>query len=79
MARVFHVRSGEDLGAAVREARLSAGLTQEQLAEATSTERTYLTRLESGLSVLFLDRALRLLRHLGAEVTVTLRETPRGT
>lgn len=78
MAPVFRVRRGEDLGAAVREARLTVGLTQEQLAEATSIERTYLTRLESGLSVLLLDRAVRLLRHLGAEVTVTMPETNRG-
>jgi transcriptional regulator with XRE-family HTH domain len=79
MPRTFTVRTGQDLGAAVREARLAAGLTQEQLSEATATERTYLTKMESGVSVLLLDRALRLLRHLGAEVTVTLPETRRGS
>lgn len=71
MARVA-VRSGGDLGLAVAEARRAAGLTQAQLADDVALERTYLARMESGLSVLLLDRALRVLRRLGAEVYVEL-------
>lgn len=78
MARTFTVRTGADLGAAVREARLTAGLTQDQLAEQASVERTYLARMEAGMSVLMVQRALRLLRLLGAEVTVTLPERGHG-
>jgi len=71
MPRSFIVRTGKDLGGAVREARLAAGLTQEQLAEQTGLERSYLAKMETGLSVVLLDRAMRALRLLGAEVVVT--------
>ena len=71
MARTFTVRTGKDLGGAVREARLASGLTQEQLAEQTGLERSYLAKMEAGLSVILLDRAMRALRLLGAEVVVT--------
>lgn len=75
MPKPFLVRSGADLGRAVQVARLAAGLTQEELAAQTAVERTYLARLESGLSVLLLDRVMRLLRHLGAEVVVQMPES----
>jgi transcriptional regulator with XRE-family HTH domain len=68
------VRSGADLGVAIQEARRAAGLTQEQLAARTSLDRSYLARIEAGMSVLLLDRVLRVLRRLGAEVTVTIPE-----
>jgi transcriptional regulator with XRE-family HTH domain len=72
MARHVAVRTGADLGVAVAEARAARGLTQSELAKAAGLDRTYLARMESGLSVQLLDRALRVLRRLGAEVTVTL-------
>ena len=72
MTQPFVVRSGSDLGAAVAEARRRAGLTQQELAERVDLDRTYLARLEAGGSVQLLDRALLLLRRLGAEVTVQL-------
>lgn len=67
----FLVRSGSDLGLAISQARRAAGLTQAELAERTAIERTYLAGLEAGKSVQMLDRALRILRNLGADVTVT--------
>jgi HTH-type transcriptional regulator/antitoxin HipB len=66
------VRSGRDLGIALAEARLARGLTQEAVAADAGIARTYLARMENGLSVQLLDRALRVLRRLGAEVTVSL-------
>ena len=72
MVPVFLVRSAGDLGRALQLARLVSGMTQEELSEATGVDRTYLARMESGLSVLLLERLMRLLRHTGAEVTVTL-------
>jgi transcriptional regulator with XRE-family HTH domain len=69
--RKFVIRSGADLGRTVAEARLARGLTQEQLAEETGVERTYLARLEAGHSVLLIDRALSVLRRLGVEVHAT--------
>ena len=72
MGPVFLVRSAGDLGRALQQARLASGMTQEELSEATGVDRTYLARMESGLSVLLLERLMRLLRYTGAEVTVTL-------
>jgi HTH-type transcriptional regulator / antitoxin HipB len=78
VARTFTVRTGKDLGGAVREARLATGLTQEQLAERAGLDRTYLARMESGLTVVLLDRVMRALRQLGAEVSVTFPDRPDG-
>jgi transcriptional regulator with XRE-family HTH domain len=50
------------------------GLTQAQLAEVAGIDRTYLARLEAGASVQFVERALRALRRMGAEITVTLAD-----
>lgn len=81
MQRQMTVRTGADLGAALAEARRARSLTQQQLAESVNLDRTYLAKIETGASVLMLDRTLRLLRRLGAEVTVTLPEptTPPST
>lgn len=70
--RTWVIRSGADLGRAVAEIRRLGGLTQEALASATGVERTYLAKLEAGASVRFVERALRVLRRLGATVTVTV-------
>ena len=70
--REIEIRRAEDLGLAVAESRLSRGLTQAQLAEEAGIERTYLAKLESGLNTILVDRALRLLRRLGARVVVEL-------
>lgn len=69
-SREWEVRSAEDLGRAIAEIRLQRGMTQAELAALTGLERTYLARLETGLTVKLLDRALRVLRRLGARVTV---------
>lgn len=74
MQRQMTVRTGADLGAALAEARRARSLTQQQLAESANLDRTYLAKIEAGTSVQMLDRTLRLLRRLGAEVTVTLPE-----
>lgn len=76
MEQRFLVRSGADLGRAVAVARGRVGLTQAELADDTAIERTYLSRLEAGKSVQLLDRQLRLLRRLGAEVVVLLPPRP---
>ncbi|HEY8544201.1 MAG TPA: helix-turn-helix transcriptional regulator [Acidimicrobiales bacterium] len=70
--RTWTVRTGADLGRAVAGVRDELGLTQQQLADATGLDRTYLARLEAGASVQLLDRALRALRRMGAEVTISV-------
>jgi len=76
--RTWTVRTGADLGRALAGVRLERELTQEQLAEVADLDRTYLARLEAGASVQFVDRALRALRRMGAEVTVTLAADMAG-
>ena len=63
--REFVVRSPQDLGRMIAEARVSRGLTQAELAEAADVERTYLARLEAGHTTLQVMRTLELLRRLG--------------
>ena len=68
------VRSAADLGRAVAGVRGKRGLTQQRLAEEAGVERSYLARLEAGGSTLAIERAVRLLRRMGATITVTMRE-----
>ena len=75
--RTWVVRSGGDLGRAIAEIRTSRGLTQEQLAERAAVSRSYLAKFETGRTSPLLDHLLRLLRRLGATVTVTF-EDPDG-
>jgi transcriptional regulator with XRE-family HTH domain len=71
MARTWSVRSAEDLGRALAEIRHTRGLTQEQLAAEGGLSRASLAQLEVGRSTPVLDHFLRLLRRLGATVTIT--------
>jgi transcriptional regulator with XRE-family HTH domain len=64
----------EDLAAAVREFRTLKGLSQVELAELAGVNRQYLSDLERGHVVKQVDYLLRLLQHLGVEVTLTMEE-----
>ena len=68
------VRAPADLGRAIAGVRRARGLTQECLAQELGIKRSYLSELEAGASTLALERTLRALRRLGADVTVTLRD-----
>lgn len=70
--RRFVIRTGADLGNTIAEARHERGLSQQELADGTSIERSYLARLEAGHAVQQVERALRALRHLGVTVTANL-------
>lgn len=74
MRREIVVRAGADLGRALAEVRHRRGLTQQEVADASGIERTYLSRLENGATTVQLERTLRALRRLGASVTVTIDE-----
>ena len=74
----IEIRRAEDLGLAVSEARHARELTQAQLAEQSGVERTYLAKLEAGLSTLLLERTLRLLRRLGARLVVEIPDNVTG-
>jgi transcriptional regulator with XRE-family HTH domain len=64
-----------DLGRAIAGVRRARGLSQEDLADQTMIERTYLAKLETGARSLYLERALLALRRMGATVTVTLPQS----
>ena len=68
----FLVRSGSDLGRAVGEARRASGLTQTEFAAQMGFDQAYLARLERGHSVQLLDRIIRSLRALDADLTVSI-------
>jgi transcriptional regulator with XRE-family HTH domain len=59
---------------ALAEARKARGLTQAQAASAAGVGRVYLAKMEAGLTVTLLERALRVLRRLGAQVVVELSD-----
>jgi len=69
--RTWTVRSTDDLGLAVAEIRRARGMTQAELAEQGGLSRHWLAKLERGRSTPVLDHFLRLLRRLGATVTIT--------
>jgi len=71
-ARTWTVRDSSDLGRAISGVRRARGLTQAELAERMSLHRQYLAGLETGANTIILERSLRILRRLGATVTVTI-------
>ena len=76
--RSWTIRQSEDLGRAIAGVRHAQGLTQEKAARLTAMDRTYLSRLESTRSER-LDRALRTLRRMGAEVYVVMNSDDRAS
>lgn len=66
----FLVYDARSMGAALRQFRKEADLTQAQLAEMTGLERSYLSRLENGLETEQLRRLLALLSKLGLRLSV---------
>ena len=74
MPRQWEVRSGADLGRAIAELRRAHGETQRELASAAGITATYLSKIEGGRTDSLLEKMLRTLRRLGAEVTVTWSE-----
>jgi transcriptional regulator with XRE-family HTH domain len=72
LTSTWRVRTPADLGRAIAGARRERGLSQGRLATELGFKRSYLSELESGETTIALERALRALRRLGAEITVTL-------
>jgi transcriptional regulator with XRE-family HTH domain len=72
--RTWTVHSGEDLGRALADIRQRRGLTQAELAERSGLSRSYLAKIEAGRSVSLLEHVLRVLRRLGATVTVPFED-----
>lgn len=60
------------LAQTLKEARLRAGLTQEQLAEKIGTKKTYISRLENGKADVQLTTLFRIFEGLGRRVSLTI-------
>lgn len=56
----------------LKEERLKAGLTQEQLAERIGTNKSYISRLENGKADVQLSTLHKIFRGLGKRVSVTV-------
>jgi transcriptional regulator with XRE-family HTH domain len=72
----YRIRSGDDLGRVLRDARTAHGLTQQQMVDRFELgfDRTRLARIEAGEGFQSLDRALSVLRRLGIEVSALVPE-----
>lgn len=60
------------LAETLKEERLKAGLTQEQLAERIGTKKTYISRLENGKSDVQLSTLFRIFEGLGRKISLTI-------
>lgn len=60
------------LAETLKEERLKAGLTQEQLAERIGTKKSYISRLENGKSDVQLSTLFRIFEGLGRRVSLTI-------
>lgn len=72
----WSVRSGADVGRAIASIRAGSGLTQQEAADTVGISRDYLAHIEAGRSVRLLEHMLRILRRLGATVTITFDGSP---
>jgi transcriptional regulator with XRE-family HTH domain len=72
----YRIRSGDDLGRVLRDARTAHGLTQQQMVDRFELgfDRTRLARIEAGEGFQSLDRALSVLRRLGIDVSAMVPE-----
>jgi transcriptional regulator with XRE-family HTH domain len=66
------IRSQDDLRNALLQARIASKLSQQEAANETDINRTYLSRLEKGqIDLAYMDRVLDLLKTYGATITVS--------
>ena len=70
MVERYVVRSSEDLGRAIAEIRKSQDLTQAELAARSGMSRDSVAQLERGRQGRSIELLLRLVRRLGATVTI---------
>jgi transcriptional regulator with XRE-family HTH domain len=66
----FRIYTPGSLGTAIRHYRREAGLTQEELAERTGLNRTYLSALEHGVETEQLRRLFRVFKQLGVRMSL---------
>ena len=68
--------SSKEFGAAIRAARKSQGLRQDQLAGATGVGTRFIVDLEAGKSTAQLGKALAVVAALGLQMSIIDKATP---
>jgi transcriptional regulator with XRE-family HTH domain len=71
---MWRASNGRELGRALARLRQQTGLTQEAMATRVGIERTYLTRMETGLATEQLQRVFAILREVGYELAIVARD-----
>ncbi|MGB3737123.1 MAG: helix-turn-helix transcriptional regulator [Ilumatobacter sp.] len=77
MSQRIPIRTGNDLGQAIVEARRSLDLSATEVAQRTGLSPQYLSKIESGRTTRVLEHQLRILRRLGARVIVEFPDDER--
>jgi len=67
----YDVRRPEDLGRVIADRRRSLGMNQDSLAVESGISRDYLSKLERGRSSLVTNHVFRILRRMGATITIS--------
>jgi transcriptional regulator with XRE-family HTH domain len=68
----LNIRTGIDVGRAIGELRRKSKLSQSELSELVGLDPKYISKIESGRTVTLLEHELRILRRLGATITVEM-------
>jgi y4mF family transcriptional regulator len=71
------ITDSKSLGNAVRQARRELGVTQDQLALTSGTNRRFIIELEQGKPTAQIGKVLQVLRTLGVSLDLTMPPTPR--
>lgn len=66
------IADSKSLGAAVREARRALGVTQDQLALTSGTNRRFIVELEQGKPTAQIGKVLQVLKTLGCSLDLTM-------
>lgn len=73
--KAMKVTDSKSLGNAVREARRALGVTQDQLALTSGTNRRFIIELEQGKPTAQIGKMLQVLRTLGCSLDLTMPPT----
>ncbi|MFU8847868.1 MAG: helix-turn-helix domain-containing protein [Opitutales bacterium] len=78
MSQVHSIRSPQDLGALLAQARKKKGLSQRQLAADFGVSQAWISRVELGYQKSWIGQVFRLAVYLGVELSVVSRGAGDG-
>jgi HTH-type transcriptional regulator/antitoxin HipB len=76
--KAMKITDSKSLGDAVREARRSLGVTQDQLALTSGANRRFIIEMERGKPTAQIGKVLQVLRTLGVSLELTMPPTSRN-